>query len=133
MYTHGIGSNIIHLCRGSLADIILGKRMGVYTGNGTSTLTINFGSWVPKILLIEEFVSNETSHTTQTRYSFAIDTYNVRSGLQPSLVYGLTMDSGINVAWANNNCKAITITFTSSTPLSRFNTSGVSYKYIALA
>lgn len=133
MYTHGIGSNIIHLCRGSLADIILGKRMGVYTGNGSSTLTINFGSWVPKILMIEQFVSDETSSTTNQRYSLAIDTYNVRSGLQPSLIYELTRDSGIKVAWANNNCKAITVTFTSSSPQSYFNTSGVSYKYIALA
>lgn len=133
MYTHGIGSNIIHLCRGSLADIILGKRMGVYTGNGSSTLTINFGSWVPKILLIEEFIQNDSSSTTHTRDSFAIDTHNVRSGLQPSLLYELTRYSGINVAWANNNCKAITITFTSSSPQSTFNTSGVSYKYIALA
>lgn len=133
MYTHGIGSNIIHLCRGSLADIILGKRMGVYTGNGSSTLTINFGSWVPKILMIEQFVPNETSSTTHSRYSFAIDTYNVRNGLQPTVVTQLTYYTGMQVAWANNNCKAITITFTSSSPQSTFNTSGVSYKYIALA
>ena len=127
MYTHGRGSSIIHLCRGSLADILLGRRMGVYTGNGGSSTTINFDSWVPKLLMILETIYPEDTSTR--RVNVVIDTYNLRGDLQPTINYmGTTVQS---LQWGNNNCKSITITWTDSSK-SYFNKSGVSYKYIAL-
>lgn len=113
-YTHGISGTTIHLCRGSLTQIISGSRNGIYKGNGQQTNSITFDqNWMPRILLIH-------SPVTWNPY-LIIDLFNLNISssnnpvprLYPMITnpfFGIN-STEVKVDWATSSCKKINITF----------------------
>ena len=133
LFTHGISGSTIHLCRGSLADIILQRRIGSYSGNGTTSVTLNFNN-TSSAKRIPRVIRLAPTADSRVKNAIDIDTYGVTitsgsNNFQP--VYtSSTFISGAR--WTNNNCLSLSVTLTDS-GINMFNKSGNTYQYYALA
>ena len=144
-YVHGISGTTIHLCRGSLADILLQKRIGYYTGSGTSgeasVIRINFNQgWVPRILRLGGNTEGNISGSDEHDYwanNWQIDFYNLWTNWTTNLNKFNPVEIGLGlgiayVRWVDSTCKAIDI-YVNSGFTDHNNLSGRKYYYQATA
>lgn len=144
-YVHGISGNTIRLCRGSLADILLQKRIGYYTGSGTSgeasVIRINFNQgWVPRILRLGGNTEGNISGSDEHDYwanDWQIDFYNLWTNWTTNLNKFNPVEIGLGlgiayVRWVDSTCKAIDI-YVNYGFTANNNLSGRKYYYQATA
>lgn len=129
--THGRSGSTISICRGSLADILLQRRTGTYTGNGNRDFSINFQTlgWVPRTLVIG---SRSSGHAVVHFF----DTYNLsQANLQPTHYigpdYGTYNKYTYGCAWTNNQYKSLNFSY--SYGESNLNNNGCQYYFYALS
>lgn len=141
-YTHGITTNgpysSIHLCRGSLANVLFGKRMGIYIGNGSSSNTISFNinniPNVPRALMIND--RSKFSFDTSSMGSVAqlVDLTALQSGTfkPPTMSFLDYNDASVGVSWTNTSCTSVQLSFTDFM-VEKLNLEKVVYYWYAIA